>query len=229
MTAAVELSHRSTVLPRLRQLLTSGVPVARGALAEALAALRGRPQGCHEDAFAATIQNIAGHKTEHPFGFYFSQLDGTEQALVVELLGSRAAEQIGHERLPKDQPASPQTATVVRARMLERREGGTGDYVGGSPLGYEPGLSVSELWERGRGPWRFDPVRALRCELLLITNPEDTVVAVGTVDKIGLEGDKIFVDGVPFSHHPLIGQRDPLANGSFNPVAWGELNVVVAS
>jgi hypothetical protein len=47
---------------------------------------------------------------------------------------------------------------------------------------------------------------------------------VGTIDGITLHGERLAIIGRPLPSHPLVGQPDPLENGSQNPVAYGDLD-----
>lgn len=123
---------------------------------------------------------------------------------------------------------SPAPLTAVRFKLAVDQPTPQPDPLGRERIGYRPGLSTAELWERGRGVWKAKLVSVAECDLVIIAH-EGIVVLVGSVDGVTFAGDRIAVMGTPDPTHPLIGQPDPLHNGSQNPVAYGEIQSVPPS
>ncbi|ROR76132.1 hypothetical protein SAMN06295974_3720 [Plantibacter flavus] len=124
--------------------------------------------------------------------------------------------------------STPAPTPVVRIKLGEDRPAPSPDALGRTRIGFLPGLAPVDLWERGRGVWKASLPNVAAAELaLLVAN--GVVVAVGTIDGVFfVSGGRIAINGEPDPLHPLIGQPDPLANGSQNPIAYGIVNTVPA-
>ena len=98
------------------------------------------------------------------------------------------------------------------------------DPLGRSRVGYSQDLTPAELWERGRGAWKAKARNIVACDVLLITHG-GIVEMAGTIEGLTKHADgRLAVIGTPLPDHPLIGTRDPLDNGSANPVTYGTIN-----
>lgn len=118
---------------------------------------------------------------------------------------------------------------VVRIRLGEDRPAPSPDALGRARIGFLPGLALAELWERGRGIWKASLPNVAAAELALLV-ADGIVVAVGTIQGVVFAGaGRIAINGEPDPLHPLIGQQDPIANGSRNPIAYGTVNTVPAT
>lgn len=111
---------------------------------------------------------------------------------------------------------------AVRIKLGDDEAAPQPDPLGRSRVGYKAGLSPEALWERGRGVWKAKLTAVADRDLLVLTH-HGVVVLVGTVDGVTFAGERVAVTGRPDPSHPLIGQPDPLANASRNPVAYGEV------
>lgn len=123
---------------------------------------------------------------------------------------------------------SPAELTVVRIKLGNDRPAPQPDPLGRARIGFAPGLTTSELWERGRGLWKAKLPNVAASDLVLLV-ADDVVVLAGTVGGVAFAGDRIVITGSPDAHHPLIGSPDPLANASRNPIAYGTVRTVPAS
>jgi hypothetical protein len=123
-------------------------------------------------------------------------------------------------------PAAPADAPVeihaLRIRLGAEQPAAQPDPLGRAFTGYAEGLTQSELWDRGRGVWRARLASVAEAQLAVIVAPvSEVVVAVGTVDGVRFHGDRVALEGRVLPDHPLVGQPDPLANTSRNPVTFG--------
>ena len=91
-------------------------------------------------------------------------------------------------------------------------------------IGYSDGLSVDELWRRGREAWKLKAEKVLGCELLLIAHA-GVIRMVGTIEGVRKHGDRLAIEGTPIPNHPLIGKADPLHNSSQNPITYGRVTL----
>ena len=106
-----------------------------------------------------------------------------------------------------------------------------GDPLGRAHIGYFPRMTEAEAWEAGRGVWKMNRDKASRQRFAFIVG-EGVVRAVAEitgyaehVTDTGVRGELI---GQPLSAgHPVreayLGQPDPVANGSQNPVGYCDL------
>ncbi|MFG2447537.1 hypothetical protein ACGFQG_32125 [Nocardia fluminea] len=101
------------------------------------------------------------------------------------------------------------------------------DPMGREWLGWFPRMTEEEAWESGRGTWKANADRLGREKFALITGG-GTVLAIGEIAAVVPAGDRFEVQGpLLASGHPVydawIGQPDPAANNSQNPVGYVEL------
>lgn len=120
----------------------------------------------------------------------------------------------------------PQTVRMVRIRLGDEKVAPQPDPLGRPRVGYAPGLSPADLWERARGVWKAK-LTTLANTALAVVVYDDTVVGVATVDAVRPIEDRVAIEGRPVVGHPLIGQRDPLHNTSRNPIAYGSVVTVL--
>lgn len=118
----------------------------------------------------------------------------------------------------------------VRMRLGAEQRASQPDPLGRAFIGYREGLTPSELWRRGRGVWKARLSHVAEAQLALVVASSaagsDLVVAVGTVDGVSFHDGRVAVEGRVLPGHPLVGQQDPLANQSRNPVAFGTVRTV---
>lgn len=60
---------------------------------------------------------------------------------------------------------SPAPLTAVRFKLAVDQPAPQPDPLGRERIGYRPGLSTAELWERGRGVWKAKLVSVAECDL----------------------------------------------------------------
>ncbi|MEV1013253.1 hypothetical protein ACGFIE_11900 [Micromonospora sp. NPDC049275] len=106
-----------------------------------------------------------------------------------------------------------------------------GDPLGRAFIGYFPRMTEDEAWEAGRGVWKMNREKASRQRFAFIVG-EGVVRAVAEITgyhehstETGVRGELI---GQPLpAGHPVreayLGQPDPVANGSQNPVGYCDL------
>lgn len=188
-------------------------------------------------AFLGICADVAGEGTDgHPadetFGARWEALDSQHQAMIANVLvasahAKRASERALMERLgfsdPDADDDSIRGTNVIRVRLNADHPAVTNDALGRERVGYREGASMHELWLRGRGVWRMQADRVVASRFLIIANA-GIVRLVGTIDGVTIHGDRLAIVGTPLGDHPLIGQPDPLDNGSQNPVAYGSLD-----
>lgn len=213
--------------PTWSGLLTTPDAAASSSLADLIERGRNHCLCTGDEPFLQALLNLAGEPTEHSFGTYFDQLNAIEQSSIVEAL--RASTSRPQRGVVPGEPVDYELvrAPIVRARLSAEKTLAPGaDPRGRLVAGYREGLDAEELWERSRGPWRVEPVKMLRARLLVITSPENVVVAVGAIDTISHQDRKVVVDGRLLVGHPLIGSSDPLPTSSPNPIAGGTIDVL---
>ena len=116
---------------------------------------------------------------------------------------------------------------MVRIKLGPQRPAPQPDPLGRSVIGYVDGLTVGDLWLRGRGVWKANLDILSECDLALIVF-DDVVRLVGTVTGVTFHAGRCAIAGRPLPEHPLIGQPDPLANRSRNPIAYGTITTTLA-
>lgn len=187
-----------------------------------------------ERAFLGICADLGGVGTEGvaspaSFGARWDALDGLHQALIASVLASSAQSKKDEERavLERLGVSFPdpvrEGSRAVRVRLGPDIPAVTGDALGRERVGYREGITPAETWLRGRGVWKMQAARVIDSQYLIIAN-SGLVRMIGTIDGITLHGERIAIIGRPLPEHPLVGQLDPLENGSQNPVAYGDLD-----
>lgn len=120
-------------------------------------------------------------------------------------------------------PAMDKAGIPVVCIKLREDRPADNDPLGRRRIGYRAGLSTAQLWDRGRGVWKFRVERLVKAELLLITY-DDVIQLVGTVEGLTIHGDRYAVIGTPLPNHPLTGQPNPFANKADMPMTYGTLH-----
>ncbi len=187
-------------------------------------------------AFLGICADIAGWtgdvaSGEPSFGSRWDDLDWQHQAIIAGVLTASAQAKRTNERrllgksgfVDSYNEADGGELNVVRVRLGADHPAVVNDALGRERVGYREGASANELWQRGRGVWRMQPDRVIASQLLLIAHA-GVVRLVGTIDGVTIHGDRLAIIGSPLGDHPLVGQSDPLDNGSQNPVAYGTLD-----
>lgn len=192
------------------------------------------PWSASDRAFLGICADLGGHdpdgrESTESFGARWEALDGLHQAMIASVLTAsaqtkKAEERAVLERLGVTFPDPlPVGSRAVRVRLGPDVPAVTGDALGRERVGYREGLSPAEIWLRGRGVWKMQAARVIDSQLFLIAS-SGLVRMVGTIDGITLHGERLAIIGRPLPSHPLVGQPDPLENGSQNPVAYGDLD-----
>lgn len=115
-----------------------------------------------------------------------------------------------------------QSFTAIRVCLDIEQPAPTDDPLERSWIGYRQGLTAEQLWERGRGVWRWQLGHVAASTHLLIVH-ERTVVAVGSIAGIMFHAEGLAIVGEPIESHRLIGARDPLY--SANALAHGTVHM----
>lgn len=191
-----------------------------------------------ERAFLGICADIGGHRADgtpsaETFGARWDALDGQHQAMIASVLAASAQTKKDEERVVLERLGFTfpdpirQGSRAVRVRLGPDIPAVSGDALGRERVGFRDGLTPAEIWLRGRGVWKMQAARVIDSQLLLIASA-GLVRMVGTIDGITLHGERIAILGRPLPEHPLIGEPDPLENGSQNPVAYGDLEDLAA-
>jgi hypothetical protein len=107
-----------------------------------------------------------------------------------------------------------------------------GDPLDRTFIGYFPRMTEDEAWEAGRGVWKLNREKAVRQRFALIVG-EGVVRAVAEITGYSehdtATGVRGALEGQPLPDgHPVreayLGQPDPVANGSQNPVGYCDLS-----
>lgn len=107
---------------------------------------------------------------------------------------------------------------ILTARLGARKE------TDGPTVGWIEGMSTADAWEHGRSWWRMNPGRAIECELMLILDPDYTVIAVGTIDGL-MKGEnysefkRAEIVGEVIDDHEYMGCTVN-RTGSQNPISY---------
>lgn len=115
-----------------------------------------------------------------------------------------------------------QPFSAVRVRLHDEQTAPAHDPLGRLLIGYRQGLTAEQLWERGRGVWRWQLEHVAASTHLLIVH-DRTVVAVGSIAGVMFHAEGLAIVGEPIKSHRLIGTRDPLY--SANPLAHGTVHM----
>lgn len=111
---------------------------------------------------------------------------------------------------------------TVRITLGPERRAELGDPLGRAFIGYRDELPTGQLWDRGRGVWKFRPLRIMETRRALIVHA-GIVRLVATVEGVTFHGDRVALLGTPHATDPLVGQPDPLHNESRNPITYGRI------
>lgn len=164
-----------------------------------------------------------------PLAKAWDELPATWQVLVSDALSLAA-----HERLVEHTAALqaqgmavpaplPSGGAAMRVKIGPPQIATADDGLGRSEIGYRPGLSPQETWDRGRGLWKLNADKAMQSDILLIAH-EGVTVMVGAITGLQRVGNRLAVTGYPLPHHPLVNRPDPLHNTSRNPVTYGTIS-----
>jgi hypothetical protein len=110
---------------------------------------------------------------------------------------------------------------LITLKMGSERALMPGDPIGRRVMGWSPGLSEQECWQRTRGVWPLNENRVLSEEFVLVVDPDWIVRSVATitgVKKCGTQDRAI--EGDLIRGHPLIGTASPATNRSRNCVGY---------
>lgn len=94
------------------------------------------------------------------------------------------------------------------------------DPMGRTAMGWRPGLSESECWDRTRGLWILNENRVLKEDLAAVIDRSGTIRAVATVTGIRKYSHKRAITGTVMPGHPWVGTQAPPINDSRNPVKY---------
>ncbi|EKT80491.1 hypothetical protein WSS_A21993 [Rhodococcus opacus M213] len=119
----------------------------------------------------------------------------------------------------------PPRITAIRVTLDESAPAAPADPLGRTHIGYAPELTPQELWERGRGVWKFRADHVAASTIVLIVS-DKTIVLVGSITGMTLHRSGLAILGEPLPDHPLIGRPDPLHTP--NPLAHGVITGEVA-
>ncbi|MHA4854921.1 zinc-ribbon domain-containing protein [Rhodococcus sp. MSC1_016] len=112
----------------------------------------------------------------------------------------------------------PPRITALRVTLDESSPAESDDPLGRTHVGYAPELTPQELWERGRGVWKFRADHVAASTIVLMVH-DKTVVLVASITGLTLHRGGLAILGEPMTDHPLIGKPDPLHTP--NPLAYG--------
>lgn len=131
--------------------------------------------------------------------------------------------------VPLDEDAAPRPALppaqqggvqTVRIKLGPERPAHVDDPLGRTMIGFREGLTTGELWNRGRGVWKFRPSHIVDTRRVLLTY-DGTVRLVAAAEGITFHDDRVAILGTPMPQDAFVGQPDPLHNESRNPIAYG--------
>ncbi|WP_072713678.1 hypothetical protein [Rhodococcus rhodnii] len=109
---------------------------------------------------------------------------------------------------------------MIVVRMGPEEQALAGDPLGRTHVGYRPGLTESEVWERGRGVWKLKEGRTLEQELAVVVDPDWIVRAVATVTAVSKAGDRRAIEGELLAGHDMVGTPFPTPNRSRNAISY---------
>jgi hypothetical protein len=115
----------------------------------------------------------------------------------------------------------PPRITALRVTLDESSPAALDDPLGRTHVGYSPELTPQDLWERGRGVWKFRADHVAASTIVLMVH-DKTVVLVGSITGLTLHRGGLAILGEPLTEHPLLGKPDPLYTP--NPLAHGVIN-----
>lgn len=180
-----------------------------------------------EEPLLKALLHLSGEATGLAFSEYYDQLSDEDRSAIATALSPGTGQGSREPGLPAG--ARMEEAPVIRARLTAEKTHPAGeDPLGRSATGWREGLTDQELSDRARGPWRADPSRVVRSKLLIVTNPDDLVVLVSTINSISMVDERVVIDNTALPGHSLLGEPDPLSSRSFNPIAGGTISVIVS-
>lgn len=100
-------------------------------------------------------------------------------------------------------------------------------------VGWQPGMTDAEIWEAGSKWWRLNLDRAMACDVLLVLNPENIVVAVKQIEgfnkydrEIYEVEKKVAIEGSDASPEMIAKYMGKTIDHRFsrNPVAYLEVD-----
>lgn len=94
------------------------------------------------------------------------------------------------------------------------------DPLGRGRIGYFPGISEAEAWERGRAVWKLNPQVVLTKDELQVVNTSGLVLAVGEITGITKAGDRYIIEGNLLQGDARVGQQTTTPHPSQNPVYY---------
>lgn len=115
-----------------------------------------------------------------------------------------------------------QSFSAVRVCLGAEEAAPSNDPLGRPWIGYREGLTAEQLWERGRGVWRW-PLDHVAASTILLIVHDRKVVAVGSIAGVMFHGDGLAIVGEPIEKHRLIGAADPLH--TTNPLGHGSVRM----
>jgi hypothetical protein len=153
-------------------------------------------QFCEQQRFTATGELPPAHLADRHYPTFNHIPRNRESAALSELRQFR----------PKQLPPR---ITAVRVTLGESSPAEPDDPLGRTHVGYAPDLTPQELWERGRGVWKFraDHVAASTIALLVY---DKTIILVASITGLTLHRGGLAILGEPLTNHPLVGSPDPL-------------------
>ncbi|MFD7750138.1 hypothetical protein ACFV29_45260 [Streptomyces sp. NPDC059690] len=109
---------------------------------------------------------------------------------------------------------------MLQIQIGPEREADPDDRLGRSTIGWRPGMSEDEVWETGRGIWKFNADRALSQDEVQIINTEGTVLAVAKITGISKHGDRYALEGELQRGDDRVGRATQVPHLSRNPVTY---------
>ena len=167
-----------------------------------------RVQFCERQRFSATGELPPVDLAGRHYPTFALVLRDREKGAVTELRGFR----------PKQLPPR---ITALRVTLDESAPADSDDPLGRTHVGYAPDLPPQELWERGRGVWKFRADHVAASTIVLMVH-DRTVVLVASITGLTLHRGGLAILGEPLTDHPLLGKPDPLHTP--NPLAHGVIN-----
>ncbi|MDH6291926.1 zinc-ribbon domain-containing protein [Rhodococcus opacus] len=164
-----------------------------------------RLQFCEQQRFTATGELPPVHLADRHYPPFAHLPRDRESGTSSELRGFR----------PK-QPTP--RITAVRVTLGDSAPADPDDPLGRTHIGYAPGLTPQELWERGRGVWKLRADHVAASTIVLIVY-DKTIVLVASITGLTLHRGGLAILGEPVPDHRLIGTPDPLHTP--NPLAHG--------
>ena len=167
-----------------------------------------RLQFCEQQRFTATGERPPVNLADRHYPAFAHLPRNREKGSANQLRGFR----------PK-QP--PPRITALRVTLDESAPAEPHDPLGRAHVGYAHDLTPQELWERGRGVWKFRADHVAASTIVLIVH-DRTVVLVASITGLTLHRGGLAILGEPLIDHPLIGEPDPLHTP--NPLAYGVID-----